>query len=85
MSRRGMLVSFGLLAVTLAATLGYGASRLRAPILAEGPSAKVAIIQGSIDTLFPTSAEEDLRYWESIETQYRELTQSCLRSWDLLT
>jgi apolipoprotein N-acyltransferase len=77
-SRRGMLVSFGLLAVTLAATLGYGASRLRAPILAEGPAAKVAIIQGSIDTLFPTSAEEDRRYWKSIETQYRELTQELL-------
>ena len=75
--RKGL--SLGLLAFSLLGTLGYGAWRLGTPVSDSTPTANVAVIQGSIDTIFPTSVEEDRAYWTSIETQYRERTRNLLK------
>ena len=75
--RKGL--SLGLLAFSLLGTLGYGVWRLGTPVSDSTPTANVAVIQGSIDTIFPTSVEEDRAYWTSIETQYRERTRNLLK------
>jgi apolipoprotein N-acyltransferase len=56
-------------------TLAYGWWRLHEiPPGSSGPSARVALIQGSLDTIFPSSVEEYERRKAAIYEHYRGLT-----------
>jgi apolipoprotein N-acyltransferase len=66
-------------AAAIAATLAYGQWRLnQQPPGARGPAAQVALIQGSLDTIFVTSREEYVRRLEETFQHYNSLTSKAV-------
>lgn len=73
-ARKRAFVGLAVAALVVAACLGYGIRRMLPPSIAEGP--QVALIQGSIDTMFDGDPERSQR----IFTQYRALTDRALKA-----
>ena len=74
--RRWVLWPAAPMVIIVAATLGYGHYRLRQPLPSHGesPPVRVALIQGSIDTVFEDNPDRPREIFE----QYGELTaQAC--------
>ena len=66
--------AIGLAALVMGGTVGYGYWKLSVDrTVADSPVVKVALIQGSIDTIFPT-AEEAAEYTRREAEQYRKWT-----------
>ena len=75
------LVNVGLAIAVVAGTFFYGQHKL-AQTHESNASLQVGLIQGSIDTVFPSTKEQAIEFRDSIVNEYENLTIEALREWE---
>ena len=67
--------------LVLAAVISYGTYKLDSETAIEKTKVNIGLIQGSIDTVFPTTQEEAREYQKNKTDHYQQLTIKALQEW----
>ncbi|MCH2181674.1 MAG: apolipoprotein N-acyltransferase [Mariniblastus sp.] len=81
---RSLTSGLAIAVLILLLVVGYGYLRLQHSFHSDNPDrreAKVALIQGSIDTEFPTSQAEQMAYQEKRDREYYQLSRQAAGQW----